>query len=113
MTETEQDEKLIISPRDLAKILTSGEKVKLLDVRSEMEYQMLHIDGATLATRPLVEEIFTKWPKETAIVVYDHFGKAGLDAAHAMAGRGFTQVKYLEGGIDAWSKDVDPLIPRY
>jgi adenylyltransferase/sulfurtransferase len=107
------DNKLLISPKELAQLLAQKQKPRLIDVRNEMEYRMLHIEGAELATRPLIEEIFTRWPKNTPIVLYDHFGKSGLDAARALASQGFTLAKGLRGGIDAWSQEIDPLMPRY
>lgn len=107
------DEALLVSPKELAGLLKSEPGLALLDVRSEVEHRMLAIEGSRLATHPLVEEIFSAWPKDARIVVYDHFGRAGLDAARALAGRGFTRARGLAGGIDAWSQDVDPLVPRY
>ena len=109
----ESEAKLLISPLDLAARLKADPALVLLDVRSELEHRMLRLDGAKLATRELVEEIFSKWDKATPIALYDHSGKDGLNAAKALANRGFTDAKALAGGIDAWSQAVDPLIPRY
>ncbi|MBI3299237.1 MAG: rhodanese-like domain-containing protein [Elusimicrobia bacterium] len=109
----EAESKLLISPLDLSARLKSDPKLVLLDVRSELEHRMLRIEGAKLATRQLVEEIFAKWDKATPIALYDHSGRDGLNAAKALVSRGFTQVQALAGGIDAWSQAVDPLIPRY
>lgn len=107
------DEKFLISPLDLQTLLEKKEKFELIDVRSEAEHRLLRLEGARLATRQLVEEIFNKWAKDTPIVLYDHFGRSGLDAARVLAQRGFTHARALRGGIDAWSQDVDPLVPRY
>lgn len=109
----EAESKLLISPLDLSTRLKADPKLVLLDVRSELEHRMLHLDGAKLATRELVEEIFSKWDKATPIALYDHSGRDGLNAAKALVSRGFTDVKALAGGVDAWSQAVDPLIPRY
>ncbi|HVE14437.1 MAG TPA: rhodanese-like domain-containing protein [Elusimicrobiota bacterium] len=103
----------LITPKELSALLKEAKPPVVIDVRSEREFKMLRLDGAKLATRELVEEIFTKWDKETAIVVYDHKGRMGLDAAKALASRGFSKAKGLKGGIDAWSQEIDPLIPRY
>ena len=102
-----------IAPQELARLLAEKKKVELIDVRSETEFLMLRLDGARLATREMVEDIFANWAKDTPIVVYDHFGRTGLDAARALSSQGFTRAKALKGGIDAWSQEVDPLIPRY
>lgn len=111
--EVEEDAKILISPADLAARLESDPKLVLVDVRSELEHRMLRLEGARLATRELVEEIFTKWEKNVPIALYDHKGRDGMNAAKALLKRGFTDIKALAGGIDAWSQAVDPLIPRY
>lgn len=107
------DGKLLIDPAELARRLAAKEKFELLDVRSAPEYQVLHIPGARLATRKLVDELFASWAKDTEIVLCDHFGSSGLDAARVLSQKGFTNVKALRGGIDAWSQEIDPLTPRY
>ena len=111
--QVETESRLLISASDLAKRLSDDPKPVLIDVRSELEHRMLNIPGSRLATRELVEEIFTKWDKGIPLVVYDHTGRDGMNAAKALANRGFTDVKSLAGGIDSWSQAVDPLVPRY
>ena len=106
-------EKLLLSPQELAKRLKAGDRLELLDDRSDPEYQVLHIEGSRLATRKLVDELFSSWAKDTPIVLYDHFGSRGVDAAHVLTLRGFTAVRALRGGVDAWSQEVDPMVPRY
>lgn len=109
----EERARLMITPSDLARRLAADKRLVLVDVRSEPEFRMLRIEGARLATRELVEEIFTRWEKDVPIVVYDHFGRESLNAARALASRGFSDARALAGGIDAWSETIDPLIPRY
>ena len=111
--QVDEEAKLLVSPADLAKRLKADTKLVLIDVRSELEHRMLRIEGAKLATRELVEEIFSKWDKATPIAVYDHKGRDGMNAAKALVARGFTDAKALAGGIDAWSQAVDPLLTRY
>jgi rhodanese-related sulfurtransferase len=59
------------------------------------------------------QEIQTKLSREELLVIYDHQGTRGLDAAAYFQGHGFTQVKSLRGGIDAYSAEVDSSLPRY
>ena len=55
-----------------------------------------------------------QWPREEGLIVLiDHQGARSLDAAAYFAGHGFTNVRALLGGIDAWSQEVDPSLPRY
>ncbi len=58
--------------------------------------------------------ILMQWPRDAGLIVLiDHQGARSLDAAAYFAGHGFTNVKALLGGIDAWSQQVDPGLPRY
>jgi rhodanese-related sulfurtransferase len=60
-----------------------------------------------------MQTLLAQWPRESLPVIYDQQGKQGLDAAAYFQGQGFTRVKCMRGGIDAWSRDVDPALPRY
>ncbi|MGZ4965009.1 MAG: rhodanese-like domain-containing protein [Limisphaerales bacterium] len=106
----EQDLELLVEPKELAEILPS---VRLIDVRSREEYEAVHLDGAVLMSQATMQEILSKWQREQPIVIYDHRGQQGLDAAAYFLGQGFKNVRTLRGGLDAWSKEVDSKIPRY
>jgi rhodanese-related sulfurtransferase len=106
-----QDEKVLISPTDAATARSSG--AHLLDIRTREEFEAVHIEGAELFSQDLVQTIMSTWPKETSILIVDHTGSRGLDAAAYFSGHGFTNVRALRGGIDAWSLEVDPSLPRY
>ena len=60
-----------------------------------------------------MQEILAGWPKDHLLVLIDHMGARSLDAAAYFAGHGFTNVRGVRGGIDAWSAEVDPSLPRY
>lgn len=109
----EQDAKMQISPPDLAALLKDGQPLRLLDVRSREEYEAVKLPGAELMSQPLLQELFKHPDKEQRIVVYCHHGQRSLDAAAYLVGHGFQNVKSLAGGIDAWSLQVDPTLPRY
>src|SRR5205807_1665568 len=98
---------------EVADALKNKEPVKLLDVRTPEEWEMSHIEGAQLVTQELGQELMTSWPKDTRIVLHCHHGMRSLDAASFLIGHGFTNVKSMTGGIDAWSNEVDPSVPRY
>jgi rhodanese-related sulfurtransferase len=109
----EQDAKLFIAPNELAKLHEQHPDVKLVDVRSREEFEAVHIDGSLLLSQPVMQEIMSKWPRTQMLVVIDHQGKTGLDAAAYFLGHGFENVRCVRGGIDAWSQEVDPKLPRY
>lgn len=109
----EREQKVQISPEELARALKTGPKIQLLDVRTPEEHKIACIDGARLVTEALVKEILEQWPKDTPIVVHCHVGERSLAAASFLIDQRFTNVRSLTGGIDAWSAQVDPTVPRY
>jgi len=102
-----------ISVTEAACRLQSGNDIKLLDVREPFEYELAHIDGSTLVTQVLVEEIIASWPKDTPIILQCHHGFRSMQAALFFQQQGFTQLANMSGGIDAWSVEIDTTIDRY
>lgn len=113
VTSEEAECAMQIEPRELADRIAAGEKVHLLDVRTREEFDAVKIDNAQLFTQELMQETLNEWSRDSLLVVYDHHGTRSMDAAAYFQGHGFTNVKSLRGGIDAWSTDVDPKLPRY
>ncbi len=101
-----------IAPRELRQLLDSGENVRLYDVRTPDEHRQAHIAEATLVDARVAAEI-EKLPKDALLIFHCHHGGRSQAAAEHFASRGFTNVHNLAGGIDAWSRDVDPSVPRY
>ena len=108
----QQDQELQIAPRDLAALRQKG-TVRLVDIRTREEFEAARIEGAALFSQPLMQEILGHWPRAELVVIYDHLGQQSLDAAAFFLGHGFTQVRCLRGGLDAWSSEADPAVPRY
>jgi len=106
------DRHIQVSPGDVAAALRSNIPPRLIDVRTPQEWELARIQSATLNTQDLAQEMM-RWPKDTPIVFYCHFGQRSLDAASYFAGHGFSNVRTMTGGIDAWSLDVDSSVPRY
>ena len=109
----EQDRQIEITPKEVAERRARGEPVRLLDIRTREEWDAVHLDGAEFVNQDLVQSLMGKAPRDVLLVFYDHDGSASLDAAAYFAGHGFTNAKYLRGGIDAWSQEVDAKVPRY
>lgn len=101
-----------ISPPDVQEALKS-DSIRLIDVRGEDEWNQARIEGATLASKELVDEMIASWDKDTPIVFCCHSGVRSLNAFHFFAQKGFTDVKSMAGGIEAWSVTIDPNVPRY
>jgi rhodanese-related sulfurtransferase len=109
----EQDAKVLIEPKDLKALLASGSPPRLVDIRSREEYEAVKIEDALLLSQPLMQEIMGKWPPEQVLVIVDHAGKQGMDAAAYFLGHGLKNVRCLRGGIDAWAEEVDTTMQRY
>jgi rhodanese-related sulfurtransferase len=117
LTSHANDQKMLISPSDLAGQLAEAEDeglpLHLIDLRTREEFEAVAIPGAHLFSQDLQREAFADWEKSDPVVLYDHTGTRALDAAAYFAGHGFTNVRALDGGIDRFSLEADPSLPRY
>ncbi len=103
-----------IQPTDLKQRLDAGESLRILDVREQQEWEIGHLDGAEL--RPLSR--FQEWMKDLEpdggpYVLYCHHGMRSQQACTALAQQGVQKLINLSGGIDNWSRTVDPSVPTY
>ena len=104
-----------ITARELAQEIENGKTIRLLDVRQPWENALAKLPESTLI--PLGElparaaEVAVE--TEGLLVVYCHHGVRSLTAAAFLRRLGHENVRSLAGGIDAWSCEVDPTIPRY
>lgn len=107
------DDAMQIEPAELKSELDAGVQWKIIDVRDEMEAEIVTLPGSELITREMAYEILQKWPKDTKIVFYCHSGYRSLEAASYFKGHGLPNVKSLKGGIDRWAVEIDTSLPRY
>lgn len=93
----------------------SGEDFLLLDVREEDEYATAKIDGSVLIPMSQlgirVGELNDH--RDRLIVVHCHHGGRSMQVTQALRGNGFSRVQNMAGGIDQWSEQIDPSVPRY
>ena len=101
-----------IGPRELAAALERGE-VTLIDVRESHEYEITHIEGARLIPLGRLPERLGELDSSEEIVLHCHYGERSMRALEFLRQSGFRKLKNLRGGIDAWSREVDPKVPRY
>jgi adenylyltransferase/sulfurtransferase len=102
-----------ISPRELKQVLDTGRPVTLLDVREPHEWDIARIDSAQLAPLSKFDQFIPELDPSGEIYLYCYKGKRSLTALKKLQERGFTHLKSLSGGIDRWSQEVDPRVPRY
>jgi monothiol glutaredoxin len=103
----------VITPAELAARLGSGEKLELYDVRTEQERAIARIDGARMLDQAAAQHIESLDKESTVLVFHCHKGQRSMAAAQHFLQHGFQRVYNLRGGIDAWSAEVDPKVPRY
>ena len=100
-------------PQQAVALLKTNPAAKLIDVRTDEEYQTAKIKDAILVNTQEAMDPILAWPKETPIIVHCHHGFRSMQACGYLQSKGFTNVMNLAGGIDAWSTDVDPSVPQY
>jgi rhodanese-related sulfurtransferase len=108
----EEDRRMQITPAELVNAMRDP-ATRVIDVRTREEFEAARIQGAILLSQDLMQEILGRWDRAATTVFVDHQGARSMDAAAYFAGHGFTQARALRGGIDAWSQEIDPSIPRY
>ncbi|MEO8326945.1 MAG: rhodanese-like domain-containing protein [Nitrospirota bacterium] len=102
-----------ITVRDLKARMDKGDKIFLLDVREPHEYSLAKIDGSVLIPLGQVPHSLKQLDPSAEIVAYCHKGMRSADAVGFLLQQGFSNVKNLIGGIEAWSIEIDQSVPRY
>jgi monothiol glutaredoxin len=101
-----------MSVRELKQRIDAGERFELLDVRTPEERAIAAIPGAVLLNESEAARI-ESLPRDTKLVLHCHHGGRSQQAAEQFVALGFTRVWNVVGGIDAWSQEIDPDVPRY
>jgi molybdopterin/thiamine biosynthesis adenylyltransferase/rhodanese-related sulfurtransferase len=102
-----------ISAHELKRKMDACEAFELIDVREPFECEIARIDGAKLIPLGEITERTDELQHELPIIVHCHSGARSAQAVQLLQQRGFRNVYNLEGGIDAWSDQIDPAVPKY
>jgi adenylyltransferase/sulfurtransferase len=102
-----------VTATELAASLERGDDLVLLDVREPWEAEIASLPGAMLVPLGSLESVVDKLDPAEDFVVYCHHGVRSESALGFLIERGFDHAVHLEGGIDAWSREVDPAVARY
>jgi monothiol glutaredoxin len=101
-----------IGPKELKALLDAGKVKAIYDVRTDKERAVARIGDAPMLDDKVMADI-EQLPKDTPIAFFCHRGGRSNAAAQHFLKLGFSSVYNLAGGIDAWSAEVDPSVPRY
>ena len=107
---------LEITPQEVKQRLDAREKLHLIDVREPHEFALAKIAGASLVPmRSVPGELqdLEARADEAPLIVYCHHGVRSLNVVHWLREQGVEACQSLAGGIDAWSRTIDPSVPRY
>ena len=86
----------------------------LLDVREPWEFEAAHIPGARLMPMSEVPgRAFQEFDEDQPIAVLCHHGARSLSVANWLRQQGFSNAQSVAGGIDLWSRVIDPSVPQY
>lgn len=102
-----------LSVGELARLLDDERRITLLDVRTPLEHGTSRLPDSKLIPLMELPERFPELQKSDEIVVYCHHGNRSARAVDFLRRMGFEKVRNLSGGIDAWSLEIDPSVPRY
>jgi rhodanese-related sulfurtransferase len=103
-----------ITPVELKALLDGGGSVRLIDVREPEEHAICRIEGARLIPmRSVPQHLQDLDAEETPIVVFCHHGVRSLSVVDWLRRQGIENCRSMAGGIDLWSVQVDPAVPRY
>jgi molybdopterin/thiamine biosynthesis adenylyltransferase/rhodanese-related sulfurtransferase len=103
----------VISVRELKTKLDDKEALTLIDVREPYEYEIARIEGSRLIPLGELETHLGDLPRTGTLIMQCHSGGRSEHAVRILQEAGFENALNLEGGIDAWSVEVDPAVPRY
>jgi rhodanese-related sulfurtransferase len=103
-----------ISVTEFKSLQDAGEGLTLLDVREPWEFQTAQIDGSKHIPMGEIPARFNQeLDPEQHIVVVCHHGVRSMNVTAWLRQQGFEKVQSLRGGIDRWSREIDPSVPLY
>jgi rhodanese-related sulfurtransferase len=103
-----------ITPEEVKKKIDSRESFILIDVREPWEFERAWIDGAKrMPMGDVPSRAHQELDPEDHIVVICHHGVRSMNVTAWLRQQGFEKAQSMRGGIDAWSRSVDSLVPTY
>ena len=107
---------LEITPQEVMRRMAAGDKLTLIDVREPGEFQQAQIEGAELIpmrTVPAQCQRLEAQAEHAPLIIFCHHGVRSLNVVNWLREQGLSACQSMAGGIDRWSLEIDPSIPRY
>jgi rhodanese-related sulfurtransferase len=102
-----------ISPADAAALLKE-EQARVIDVREPWEFATAHVEGSVpMPMGEVPARAHQELDPEERLVILCHHGVRSMNVTVWLRDQGFEQAQSVRGGIEAWSTEVDPGVPRY
>lgn len=104
-----------VTPQRVREMVDRGERFAFIDCRTPEEHATARVDAAALVPMQDVPNRLFELEEylDEPVVVMCHHGQRSLQVAAFLKEQGFADVKSMAGGIDRWSLEVDPGVPRY
>ena len=103
-----------IAPDEVKRKRDAGETIQLIDVREPAEFAISRIDGARLIPMQSIPQNLQELDDGSGLlVVYCHHGVRSLSVVDWLRRQGVENCLSMAGGIDRWSMEIDPSVPRY
>lgn len=102
-----------LTPAEYLCLTSSGELWQLVDVREPWEIEIARLDKTINIPMGEIPSRHTELDPARPVAVICHSGGRSARVAGFLGLKGYSRVANIEGGIDAWSQDIDAAIPRY
>ena len=105
-----------ITPAEVKARMDAGDELCLIDVRELPEFHTAKIESANLIpmnTIPQQLQMLETQAETTPLIVFCHHGMRSMQVVNWLRSQGVEACQSMAGGIDKWSLEIDPAVPRY
>ncbi|MGE4570210.1 MAG: rhodanese-like domain-containing protein [Gammaproteobacteria bacterium] len=100
-------------PPEAFKASLNNANTILIDVREDWEFELCKIESAQLMPMSTIAETYAQLDKDAHLAIYCHHGVRSLRVIHFLQSQGYENLINLQGGIDAWSSEIDGSVAKY
>lgn len=101
-----------VTVKELKRRIDAGEDVYLLDVREPWEQKIAQIGGKLIPMNEVPQRL-AEIDRDREVIIHCHAGTRSQRVAEFLQQSGYSRVANLAGGIQAWSEEIDPKVPKY